>query len=130
MFSQAYLHHNGLMIFLYNTWSIANNTAQGFYLCNVAQRVLRQHWTGFSLMQCCLEPQGHLSVGFFLCNVAPREDNLGVALLYVAFVLPHLLKCHHQSNHWVFLTNFTQKNEVWSKNKNCFFSKIFASQVT
>ena len=29
---------------------------QGFYLCNVVPRVLRQHWTWFFYVQCCLEP--------------------------------------------------------------------------
>ena len=28
-------------------WSFLGNIAQGFYLCNVVPRVLRQHWTEF-----------------------------------------------------------------------------------
>ena len=44
-------------IFLCNVvWSLLDNIAQSIYLCNVVPRVLRQHWTRFVSVQCCLEP--------------------------------------------------------------------------
>ena len=46
-------------------WRLLSNIAQGFYLCNVVPRVLRQHWTGFFSVQHSIAP------GFYLCNVVP-----------------------------------------------------------
>ena len=37
-------------------WSLSGNISYSFQLWNVFSRVLRQQWTGFFLMQCCLEP--------------------------------------------------------------------------
>ena len=37
-------------------WSLLDNIAQSFYLCNVVPRLLRQHWTRSVPVQCCLEP--------------------------------------------------------------------------
>ena len=39
-------------------WSLFDNIAQGFYLYHVVSKVLRQHWTRFFPVQCCLEPLG------------------------------------------------------------------------
>ena len=45
-------------VFLYNVlWSLLG-TKQGFDICNVVPRVLRQHWSGFFPEHCCLESQG------------------------------------------------------------------------
>ena len=50
--------------------SLLDNIAQELYLCNVASRVLRKHWTVFFHVQCCLEPL--VAQGFYFCNVVPR----------------------------------------------------------
>ena len=55
-------------------WSLLGNIALGFYLCSVVPRELRQHWKGFFLVQCCLEPQGqHYNIGFFPLQCCPRS---------------------------------------------------------
>ena len=52
-------HYNTLDFFLCSVvWSLLDNIAQGFYLYNFVPRVLRQYWTGFFPVCCCLEPQG------------------------------------------------------------------------
>ena len=59
MLSKEYYNNIAQDFFLYKVvWSISGNIAQGFQLCNVVQRVLRQHCTRFFLMQCCLKPLG------------------------------------------------------------------------
>ena len=51
-------------VFLYNVvWSLMGTT-QGFDICNVVPRVLRQHWTGFFPEHRCLESQGEHYNGF------------------------------------------------------------------
>ena len=48
-----------LGFFLCNVvWSLLGNIAQDFCQCSVVPRVLRQYWTGFFHVQCCLEPLG------------------------------------------------------------------------
>ena len=66
MLSQMYLDNIGKTMFLYNTGSLWDNNAEGFCLCNVVPRVLKEHWTGFFLMQCCQEPEGQHYIRFFL----------------------------------------------------------------
>ena len=44
-------------------WSLLDNIAQGFYLCNVAPRVLRQHWTGFFLFNVVWSFLGNIAQG-------------------------------------------------------------------
>ena len=44
-------------------YSLSDNIAKGFDLCNVAPGVLRQHCTRFFLLQCCLEPLGQYCIG-------------------------------------------------------------------
>ena len=51
---------------------LLNNIAQGFYLYNIAQMILRQQRTGFFLKQCCVEPQRAILHKVFhvqCCNV-------------------------------------------------------------
>ena len=45
----------------------------GFYLCNVAPRVLRQHWTEFFHVECCLEPLGQHYTRYFSCKVLSQQ---------------------------------------------------------
>ena len=70
-----------LLIFA-NQFSFTNSNP----VCNVAQRVLRQHWAGFlrcpfwlSIFEkkCHLEPQGQHYIKFFLCSVIPDGILLG-----------------------------------------------------
>ena len=74
-------------------WSLSDNIVLGFDLCNVVPRALRQYWTGFFLMQCCLEPLWQHRIEFFLCNVVPgvlRQQYTGFFLIQCC--LEHLGK--------------------------------------
>ena len=46
---------NKIFFLFHVVWSQLDSIAQSVYLCNVVPRVLRQHWTGFLSVQCCLE---------------------------------------------------------------------------
>ena len=57
---------------LYNVvYSLLSNI-QGFYLCNVVPRVLKQHWKEFFSGNPCLELLLQHCTRFYLCNVVPR----------------------------------------------------------
>ena len=57
--SQEYLGQQWTGFFLCNVvWSLLDYIAQGFYLCHVVWRVLRQHWTRFFHVECCVESLG------------------------------------------------------------------------
>ena len=43
-----------------------------FYLYNVVPKVLRQHWTGFFFVQCCLEPIGQHCTRFLPVQYCPK----------------------------------------------------------
>ena len=46
---------------------------QGFYLCNVVSRVLRQTTVErISPIQCCLNLSDNIAQGFYMCNAVPR----------------------------------------------------------
>ena len=45
-------------------WSLQDNIAWSFYLCNVVPVVLRPDYISFFLVQCCLEPLGQHCAGF------------------------------------------------------------------
>ena len=60
-------------------------------LCNVVQRVLRQHCTGFSLMQCCLGSlSDNIAQDFYLRNVVPRVLRQNYAEFFSKFCLEPL----------------------------------------
>ena len=60
-----------------------------FQLCKVVPRLLRQSYTGFFLMQCCLIAQD-----FFLCNVVwGLLDNIAQGF-YLCNVVPRVLRQH------------------------------------
>ena len=78
--------------FLYAMLSGASRTAlhRVFYRCNVVPRVLRQHCTGFFLMQNCLEPLGRDSIEFsavqcYLKGIKTTLDH-GVIILNLVLV--------------------------------------------
>ena len=54
-------------------WSLLYNIAQGFYLCKVILSVLRQHWTVFFPVHCCLEPQGQHCIEYLPMQCYPRS---------------------------------------------------------
>ena len=66
MLSQEYWNNIEQFFFLCNVvWNLLGNTVQEFYLCNIVPTVLRQHWTGLFLVECCVEPLGkHLHKDF------------------------------------------------------------------
>ena len=65
MLSQEYYDIIEQDFFMWNVfWRLLNNAAQGFCLCNVVPKVLRQHWTVFFPVQCCLEPIGQSCTRF------------------------------------------------------------------
>ena len=49
------------------------NIAQGFYLCNIVPRVLRQDWTKFFTSTVVWRFLDNITQGIYLCNVVPRE---------------------------------------------------------
>ena len=84
--SRATLHNTGhyfsfFMFFLRNVLCrLLDNNASGVNLCNVFPRVLRQHWTRFFPVRCCLKPQGQYCIGFLSVNIVPRVSSHGTAL--------------------------------------------------
>ena len=46
-------------------WSLLGNIKQGFYLCNVVPRVLRQHWTSFFQCNVVWSCMDNMAQGFF-----------------------------------------------------------------
>ena len=59
-------------------WSLLDNIAQGFYLCNVVPRVLRQHCTGF----------------VFLCMVVWSLKDKIAYIIYLCKVVQGVLRQH------------------------------------
>ena len=74
MLSRKYQSKIAQDFFIYNVfWSLWDNITYRFYLHNVVPRVLRQHCTGVSLMQCCLEPLRQHCIGFWPVQCYPRS---------------------------------------------------------
>ena len=42
-------------------------------VCNIVPRILRQHWTRFFPVWCCLEPQGQYCIGYLPVQCCPRS---------------------------------------------------------
>ena len=53
--------------------SLGHCITQGFYLCNFVPRVLRQNWTGFFSVHCCLEPHGQHCTRFLPVQCCPKS---------------------------------------------------------
>ena len=54
-------------------WSLSDNISMGFQLCNFFSGVLRQQWTGFFLMQCCLEPLRQHCIEIWPVQYCPKS---------------------------------------------------------
>ena len=67
----CYSDDNALGFLCNVVWSLLGNIAQGFYLCNVVPRILRQHWTGFSMCNVVWSLLDNIAQGFYLYNVLP-----------------------------------------------------------
>ena len=67
----CYSDDNALGFLCNVVWSLLGNIAQGFYLCNVVPRILRQHWTGFSMCNVVGSLLDNIAQGFYLYNVLP-----------------------------------------------------------
>ena len=63
---------NGTFFLSKVVWSLLDIT-QGFYLCNVVARVLRQHCTRFFLIQSCLEHLEQHCIGFSTVQCCPMS---------------------------------------------------------
>ena len=73
---RCYSDDTALGFFLCNVvWSLLGNIAQGFCLCNIVPRVLQHYWTGsFHVqMQCCLEPLGQHCIRFSPMQSCPKS---------------------------------------------------------
>ena len=75
MLSQMHSDNISSMIFLCNAGSLLGKTAQGFYLCNVAQRVLR-HFS-YAMFSGASQTTLHK---VFPVQSCPRNDNIGSIL--------------------------------------------------
>ena len=53
-------------------YSILDNIARGFYICNVVSRVIRQHSTGFFPCNVVYSILDNIARGFYICNVVSR----------------------------------------------------------
>ena len=63
---------------IFSVSSLLDHISQGFYLCNVVPRVLRQHWTVLCPVQYCLEPIGQYCTRILslLCYPKSMETTL------------------------------------------------------
>ena len=62
------------IVFLCNAlWSLSDNIALSFCPCNFLPRVLRQHWTRFLAVQCCLGPPGQHSTKLLPVQIYPKS---------------------------------------------------------
>ena len=74
MLSQEYYNITEQNCFMCNVvWSLLDNIAQGFYLCNVVPRVLRQHWTKLFPCNVVWRLLDNIAQGFYLWNVVQGE---------------------------------------------------------
>ena len=79
MLSQEYWNNIEKLLFLRNVvWSLLDNIVQGFYLCDVIPRVLKEHWTILFPVQFCLEPLGQHCTRIFICVMLSHKywDNI------------------------------------------------------
>ena len=56
-----------------DVWTLKEIIAFCVYLCNVVSGVLRQHWTGFFSMHCCLEPRWQHFIGYLPVQCYPSR---------------------------------------------------------
>ena len=97
--------------------SLLANITQGFYLCNVVPRVLRQHWTGFfpamlseafwttldkdfNLYFACafqIHLRQHICLAQenYLCNVSPKRKNAFLQKNNLCNVVTSICLCQH-----------------------------------
>ena len=63
-----------IIFFLYKfVWSLSDNIAQSFYLCNIVPTVLRQNCRGIFLIQSFLEPLEQHCIGFSVAQCCPKS---------------------------------------------------------
>ena len=70
-----------------NVWSFLDNIAIGFPLCNTVPRVLKQHWTQFFAVQCCLEPLRQHDTRFLHMKCCPKSITKLLKSIFLCAIL-------------------------------------------